>query len=548
METNDRDMNGNMEPRPEANDRDMNGNLEPRPDVDDQSRGDDPEPFSSWGRPNGTGDPTPTPTIPASPVWVPSGAGADGRDGPPASDIASPLQGPPPPPPWGAPGAFGTGPAAQGWNPQQPQWMGSATSWIPLSAGPDAGGYGSPGGHSGGSEAAAAGPQRRNGPARRVLLVLAAVLLLAGVATAGVLIGGNHPAQQSANGTIPNPAAAANSNSNASGGKLSVSSVAARVDPGIVDITSILGSAGVAAGTGMILTSNGDVLTNNHVVDGATSISGQIDGKGPKYRVRVLGTDVTQDVALLRLVGVSGLHTVRIGNSATLAVGDPVVAIGNALDLPGPPTVTAGIVSALGRSINASDEGSGATEHLSGLIQTDAPINPGNSGGALANAAGQVIGMNTAASQGSSTQAATNIGFAIPIDEAISIAQQIEQHKPSNLVQVGQKGYIGVRVEDVSVAENAGGLNPFGGPAGPTPGTQHGAYIVGVEASSPATRVGLQPGDVITGVNGTRVTTAAALGNALRSDQVGTRVSVTWVTPSRVTHSATLRLGSGPTP
>jgi len=379
---------------------------------------------------------------------------------------------------------------------------------------------------------------------------MAALLLLAGAATAGVLIGENHqPSQQSSSTTIPDPPSAAKSNSNASGGKLNVASVAAKVDPGIVDITSILGNTAEAAGTGMILTANGDVLTNNHVVDGATSISAQIDGKGPKYRARVLGTDVTQDVALLQLVGASGLHTVRIGNSATLAVGDPVVAIGNALDLQGPPTVTAGIISALGRSIDASDAGSGATEHLTGLIQTDAPINPGNSGGALANAAGQVIGMNTAASQGSSTQAATNIGFAIPIDEAISIAQQIEQHKPSNLVQVGEKGYIGVKVEDVSVAENGGGLmNPFGGPAGPTPGTQHGAYVVGVEPSSAATGAGLRTGDVITAVNGNPITTAAALGLALRSDRVGTRVSVTWVTPSRATHTAALNLGPGPTP
>lgn len=529
----------------DTNDRDMDAGSEPSPDPNDRDPGATSAPFSPWtGPPTGTGDPTPTPTIPAPPISLPADPGAGlAQEGPPAPDVPSPPEGPPLPP-WSSQVA-----PAEGWTPQRAPWVGPATGWIPSNAGAQAAGHVFPGDPSGGGGTASAGPRRRNGPARRVLLVLAAVLLLAGVATAGVLIGEKHqPAQQSANGTIPNPAAAAKSNSNTSGGKLNVAAVAAKVDPGIVDITSVLGSAGVAAGTGMILTSSGDVLTNNHVVNGATSISAQIDGKGPKYRVRVLGTDVTQDVALLQLLGTSGLHTVRIGNSASLAVGDPVVAIGNALDLPGPPTVTAGIVSALGRSIDASDAGSGATEHLTGLIQTDAPINPGNSGGPLANAAGQVIGMNTAASQGSSTQAATNIGFAIPIDEAISIAQQIEQHKPSNLVQVGQKGYIGVKVEDVSVAENGGGQDPFGGPAGPTPGTQHGAYIVGVEPSSPATGAGLQTGDVITGVNGHPVTTAAALGNALRSDEVGARVSVTWVTPSRATHTATLSLGPGPTP
>ena len=396
-------------------------------------------------------------------------------------------------------------------------------------------------------ERAGAGSGHSGGAGRRILLLLAALLVLAGVATAGIFIGeGNNQSAQTSNTTIPSPSGS-KSNSNVAEGKLNVAAVAGKVDPGIVDITSVVGTTDEEAGTGMILTSNGDVLTNNHVVSGATSTTARIDGKGTTYHVRVLGTDVTQDVALLQLVGASNLPTVMIGNSANLAVGDPVVAIGNALDLQGPPTVTAGIISALGRSIEASDAGSGATEHLTGLIQTDAPINPGNSGGALANASGQVIGMNTAASQGSSTQAATNIGFAIPINEAISIAQQIEQHKASSLVQVGQKGYIGVSVENVSAAENGGVVNPFFGSSGPTPGTQHGAYVVGVEPSSAAIGAGIQAGDVITAVDGTHITTASGLGNALRGDHPGSRVSVTWVTPSGGTQTKTLTLGSGPT-
>jgi S1-C subfamily serine protease len=412
---------------------------------------------------------------------------------------------------------------------------------------PTAGGYlfpdGDGDGDAEGEPASGSGDSPRR--TRRVLVgALGAVVLLAAIG-GGVLIGKSSTptkAQTTATQPIPSPSKSGSPGTNA---KINVAAIAAKVDPAVVDITSIISSTGEeAAGTGMILTSNGEVLTNNHVVAGGTSITAQIDGKGATYKVRVLGTDTKQDVALVQLEGVSGLPTVSIGNSSNLQVGDPVVAIGNALDLKGPPTVTQGIVSALGRSISASDAGSGVTENLSGLIQTDAPINPGNSGGPLVNASGQVIGMDTAAASGSSTQSATNIGFAIPINEAIAIAQQIQQGKGSSMVTINNKGFIGVEVITIAQAEAA----PTGvfGEQYPTPGTNKGAYVAGLLQGTPAVQSGLKEGDVITAVNGTAIATPAALGAILSKDKPGQSVRVTWIDPSGAKHTASIALAARP--
>ncbi|MGA2208430.1 MAG: trypsin-like peptidase domain-containing protein [Acidimicrobiales bacterium] len=450
---------------------------------------------------------------PATPSWVPGSAAAGAAGAPPGQPIE----------------------IGEGWP------MGGSGGLPPTGGPPPApGGYGFPEG-----DPEPATPGAKPGRSRRVLVgALGAVVLLAAIG-GGVLIGKSSSptkAQTTATQPIPSPS---NSGSPGTNAKINVSAIAAKVDPAVVDITSIDQSSGEeAAGTGMILTSNGEVLTNNHVIADGTSITAQIDGKGTTYKVRVLGTDTKQDVALVQLVGASGLSTVSIGNSSSLQVGDPVVAIGNALDLKGPPTVTQGIVSALGRSISASDEGTGVTENLSGLIQTDAPINPGNSGGPLVNAAGQVIGMDTAAASGSSTQAATNIGFAIPINEAIAIAQQIQQGKGSSSVLINNKGFIGVEVITIAQAEAA----PTGifGAQYPTPGTNKGAYVAGILQGTPAVQSGLKEGDVITAVNGTSVATPVALGAILSKDKPGQSVNVTWIDPSGGKHSATISLGARP--
>jgi S1-C subfamily serine protease len=205
-----------------------------------------------------------------------------------------------------------------------------------------------------------------------------------------------------------------------------IQSILAQVEPAVVVVKTQVTSvgrfgqtqSGSAAGTGMIISSDGLVLTNAHVVAGATSIAVTLAGRSQPLVASVIGSNSTADVALIRIHNVSGLPVVGFGSSAAMRVGDDVLAIGDALDLSGAPTVTEGIVSALDRSL-AADSSGGA---LSGLIQTDAAINPGNSGGPLVNAAGQVIGMNTAVS--SSGQ---NIGFAIAIDTIRALLPKLEK-------------------------------------------------------------------------------------------------------------------------
>ena len=183
---------------------------------------------------------------------------------------------------------------------------------------------------------------------------------------------------------------------------LTPSQIASRVDPGLVDVTSTLGYQGAKAmGTGIVLTSNGEILTNNHVINGATSVSVTDIGNGKTYKATVVGYDVSQDIAVLQLSGASGLTTATTGDSSMVKVGDSVVALGNAGGVGGTPSVAAGSVTALNQSITASDEGAATSEQLSGLIETNADIQAGDSGGSLVNSYGQVIGVDTAASSGS---------------------------------------------------------------------------------------------------------------------------------------------------
>jgi S1-C subfamily serine protease len=203
-----------------------------------------------------------------------------------------------------------------------------------------------------------------------------------------------------------------------------IQEVLARVEPAVVSIeTSGFVKSGTGdgpvdgAGSGMILTSDGEVLTNNHVVAGATSLTVTLFGQDDPLPARVIGTDPAQDLAMVQIEDQHDLPTVSLGDSNSAQVGDDVIAIGNALALAGGPTVTQGIVSSVDRNLVARSEVDGKTENLAGLLQTDAPINPGNSGGPLVNSDGQVIGMNTAVAESSAGNApAQDIGFAIAID------------------------------------------------------------------------------------------------------------------------------------
>ncbi|MBV8161124.1 MAG: trypsin-like peptidase domain-containing protein, partial [Acidimicrobiia bacterium] len=260
------------------------------------------------------------------------------------------------------------------------------------------------------------------------------------------------------------------------------------------------------AGTGIVLTPDGQLLTNAHVVAGATSIKVTIANDTQAHDATVMGVDTTHDLALVKISGVSNLPVAELGNSSDLKVGDSVIAIGNALNLQGGMTVTEGIVSALNRSIDAGSAGGGGNESLSGLIQTDAAINPGNSGGPLVNAAGQVVGINTATSGD-----AQNIGFAIAIDNAKPVIDQLRAGGGSTSTgsssQQGTQAFLGVSVTD----------------------GQTGALIQDVDPASPAGQAGLQPGDEIISLGSQSVQSASDLTSAMQSHRPGDKVTVTYL-------------------
>jgi S1-C subfamily serine protease len=316
-------------------------------------------------------------------------------------------------------------------------------------------------------------------------------------------------------------------------------SIATHVDPGLVDVnTTIDYGADQAAGTGMVLTAGGEVLTNNHVVEGATSISVTDVGNGKTYQATVVGYSDTKDVAVLQLTGASGLQTVTTAGSAPVSAGEEVVGIGNAGGTGGTPSYAGGTVTATGQAINASDEMTGTSEHLTGMIETNADIQAGDSGGPLVNAAGQVIGMDTAGSdtfQFSSQSGGT--GFAIPITTAEAVAAQITGGHASTTVHVGSTAFLGVQIEQA--AEGGFGLGD---------GSQaSGVEIAGVVSGSPAAGSGLAAGDTITAVDGHDVSSQSALQGVMVNDvRPGERVTVQYTDTAGQQHSVSVVLTSGP--
>ena len=372
------------------------------------------------------------------------------------------------------------------------------------------------------------------------------------------------------------------STSSAAGSPSNLSSIATGVDPGLVDINTTLSYQDEeAAGTGMVLTSNGEVLTNNHVIEGATSISVTDIGNGKTYTASVVGYDRSHDVAVIQLHGASGLQTVTTGNSSKVAVGEGVVGIGNAGGAGGTPSVAGGSVTALNQAITASDEGDATSEQLTGLIEVNSDIQPGDSGGPLVDTTGQVVGMDTAASssQGFTFQDATGQGYAIPINTALTIAKQIEAGSSSSTVHIGATAFLGVEIQPSTSGQagqgssgggfGGGGFGRFGGTGGTTGTTATGtsstsgtstatttagqgssstagADVAGVVASSPAQKAGLADGDVITAVNGTTVSSADDLTTVMMGHHPGDKVQVTWTDSAGQQHTATVTLATGP--
>ena len=303
---------------------------------------------------------------------------------------------------------------------------------------------------------------------------------------------------------------------------------------GVVTITSDLTYEGAtSAGTGVILTSDGMILTNNHVVEGSTSITVTVESTGQAYTARVVGTDKTNDIAVLQLVNASGLTPANLDTDG-VAVGDAVTAVGNAKGT-GNLVAAAGTVEALGQSITTQAETGITGEKLTGLIQVDADIVAGDSGGPLVDAAGKVVGIDTAASSGT----ADITGFAIPISKALDIVATIEAGADTSTVAIGYPAFLGVSLPSGTTAGTASGAVSGASAAA-------GALIAGVIEGTPAAAAGLVAGDVVTAVDGTAVASGDALSADLAQREPGESVTLTWTTAAGTSQSATVTLVEGP--
>lgn len=300
------------------------------------------------------------------------------------------------------------------------------------------------------------------------------------------------------------------------------SALVGQVGPQVVDIDTKFGyNNAVGAGTGIVIDPNGVVLTNNHVISGATDISAFDVGNGQSYAVDVVGYDRTQDIAVLQLRGAAGLPTAAIGGAAT--VGEPVAALGNVGGQGGTPNAVTGKVVALNQSVSASDTLTGAQESLGGLIQADAPIKPGDSGGPMVNSAGQVIGVNTAATD--SYKMSGGQGFAIPIGRAMGVAGQIRSGAGSNTVHIGPTAFLGLGVMD-----NNG----------------KGAQVQRVVSNGPAAAAGIAPGDVITGIDNVAVNGATSMTQVLVPHHPGDNIAVHYRSANGGERTANITLAEGP--
>ena len=413
-----------------------------------------------------------------------------------------------------------------------------------------------PAGPSGNGTACASRRAREPSRARGLLiyLVVAAVAAAAGI---GTTLAVQHASTARPGATrAPRDAAADQP------GPMNDEAVYDQVEPGIVDVISNLRYLQeTAEGTGFVIdAAAGLVLTNNHVIDGATDITVTPVTSGKSYPARVLGYDRTDDVALLQLQGVTGLKAVTLGNSSAVQVGTAVLAIGNEAGQGGSPTVAPGVISSLDRTIVASDQSSGLTETLHGMMQTNADIRPGDSGGPLADAAGQVIGMDTAA--GGNT---VYSGYAIPIDQALPIAKRIAAGQSGARIQIGLPASLGVLLPDSTSADprrqarqelrqtgaiSGSGSNCTSGDTTAIPASiapaRSGALVDGVLCGTAAATAGLFAGDVITSIGGRAVTSPGSLTAIVNRYRPGSRAALAWVSPGGSLHTAVVTLDAGP--
>jgi S1-C subfamily serine protease len=449
---------------------------------------------------------------------------------------------------------------------------------------PDIVGFGSP-------DEAESGPSRRR---RRRRVAVYGVMALLAVGLGGAAIAGlnSHPGGTPPTGVsshqVPGP-----HNDVSGGGSLRTSAVAAKVDPGVVDIDALIAYSGGTSseGTGMVISRDGLVLTNNHVINGSNNIHvrAAVASGAREYTATVVGYDATHDVALLK-ISAPNLQPVSVGNSDQVKLGTQVVALGNAEGQGGLPRPAAGLVNSLNKTIDPTDESTGATETLHNMLQTTADIVSGDSGGPLANGAGQVIGMTTAnasSSQGSSSV----LGYAIPINTALDVAHQIAAGQRSSTVAIGLPGFLGVLVPQSNSSSpqqqaaqqrqqerqqsqqgsgSGGGVEPGGtGPSGSGTGSgqkasgcvldnsdtsvpasiapvSHGVLVDGVLCGTAAGAAGLVSGDVITSVNGQAVTSPTGLTQSVSGLRPGSKVKLEWETATGQSQTRTVALGAAP--
>jgi S1-C subfamily serine protease len=510
---------------------------------------------------------------------------------------------------YGSPGAFGQGgysqPGASGQGGySQPGASGQGEYGQPGYGQPGYGppGYGQPGGYGGyggyGHPTDYIEQQpRRPGRGKGLLVYLVVAALAAGVGAAAVatLDHSSTPSasQSPSSGTNPgngfNPGgglspgnSSGGSNNSSSGGVSSATEqkIITRVEPGVVDISSNLQYAGgTAEATGMVISPGGLVLTNNHVIDDTTGLTATLVTSGRKFTAKWLGYDKTDDVSVIQLEGASGLRTVPLGDSNSIKVGDSVVTIGNANGAGGRPTVTTGSITAINQTITASDD-LGGTETLHDMLQTNSQIVEGDSGGPMTNASGQVVGMDTAASSGNNFgnqngESTGNIGFAIPINRALTIAHEIINGQSSSTVKIGASGFMGVLVPSGNASSasspsqqqqiqsqsegSTGTGNGFGGQSGSCLANDEGSsvpqqiapassgtLVLGALCGTPANSANISAGDVITAVNGSTVTSPDSLTKILSGYRPGTTISVSWEDTAGQQHVSKLDLIAAP--
>ena len=422
-------------------------------------------------------------------------------------------------------------------------------------------------------------PRRRVGALSYLL-----VALVAGALGAGSVVALYHPASNSSSTASPQPSSGAlkpqplpsgavpQPGTGSPGTSVGEQAIVNKVAPGLVIINTTLQYSGEqAAATGMVISSDGLVLTNNHVIEDSTSITART-ATGKTYTAKIVGYDPTGDVALIRLQGASGLRTIPIGNSSAVKTGDSVVAMGNA---EGQSAIVpaAGQVTALNQTVTAGDQGGSITqETLHHMIQTNANIVSGDSGGPLASSAGQVIGMDTAGNDGGFAVQQSSAGYAIPIATARALADQIAQGQASSTVTIGYPPFMGVFIgqgsnsDPQAQAEQQNGGNSFGGFGGTGGSGNQGCYtsdrnlaapqnianvnsgtlILGTVCGSPAAAAGMTAGSVITAVNGQAIGSPQSLTGVVSKFQPGTTIRVTWVSPSGQSSVSTIALTAGP--